>query len=168
MLAEYTGLDEDHELYRVGKFHITRHVSMRSDPHCCLILLQVQKVVVDRVANMANAIPSIKSAAELTNPPGPGFSRLRCFFFFKYEDPALFHSRCRTWWMEDLQGQCYDMDKEYSRRASALAIPQLTNEINILRDPQQAEERFKLMSLGPDLSGTPMRKVEEDDEESSA
>ena len=41
----------------------------------------------------------------------------------------------------------YDMDKEYSRVASRLAIPQLINEINVLKDPQQAEERFKRLGL---------------------
>ena len=57
------------------------------------------------------------------------------------------------------------MDKEYSRVASMLAVQRLVNEINVLRDPQQAVERFRLIALGPDFSGIPMEEVEKDGEE---
>ena len=60
------------------------------------------------------------------------------------------------------------MDKEYSRTTSGLAIPQLMNEINLLRDPRQAEERLRLMAFGSDISWIPMEKAEEDNEESLA
>jgi len=42
------------------------------------------------------------------------------------------------------------MDKEYSRTISMLAIPQLLDEINVLRDPQQAEQRFQSMVTNPE------------------
>lgn len=57
------------------------------------------------------------------------------------------------------------MDKEHSHVTSRLAIPQLMNEINFLGNPKQAEERFKLMAFGSDISGTSTEKVEEDNEE---
>jgi len=38
------------------------------------------------------------------------------------------------------------MDKDYSRAASRVAISQLKEEINILRDPPQAEERLGLLA----------------------
>lgn len=41
------------------------------------------------------------------------------------------------------------MDKEYSRTISRQAIPQLLKEINILREPLRAEQRFRLMATGP-------------------
>ena len=37
--AEHTGLDADHELYRVGEFYIVQHVCMKSDLCRYLILL---------------------------------------------------------------------------------------------------------------------------------
>ena len=67
--------------------------------------------------------------------------------------------------MSNLRSLCYDMDKEYSRTTSGLAIPQLMNEINLLRDPRQAEERLRLMAFGSDISCVPMEKAEEDNEE---
>jgi len=39
MRLEYTGLDADHELYRVWEFHITQYVCVKSDSYYCLILL---------------------------------------------------------------------------------------------------------------------------------
>ena len=119
---------------------------------------------IGRVADIAKATPNMMDVP--ANPPGPGMSRLRCFFFFKYGDPAKFYySRIQTWWMESLRGSYYDMDKEYSRTTSELVIPQLINEINVLREPQQAGERFKLMASGLDVSSTPMEEAEEDGNE---
>ena len=36
MFMEHTGLDGDHQSHRVGKFHIPRHVCMKSDSYYCL------------------------------------------------------------------------------------------------------------------------------------
>ena len=112
----------------------------------------------------------LKVTPHLTDPtadsPGPGLSRFRCFFFFTYDDPELVHTRTRTWWIPNLQELYYDMDKEYSRANSKLALPRLVTEMNILRDPQQAAARFKLIASGPELSGTPMEEAEKDNEES--
>ena len=67
--------------------------------------------------------------------------------------------------MKNLRGLCYDMEKEYSRTLSRLAIPQLMNEI---REAQRAEERFRLTAFGLDTSWTPMGEAEGDNEEQSA
>ena len=39
------------------------------------------------------------------------------------------------------------MDKVYSRVASRMAIPQLFDEINVLKEPLRAEQRFRLMAI---------------------
>ena len=99
------------------------------------------------------------------DPPHPGMSRLRCFFFFTYDGyDKGGYARSRAWWEENLRGLYYDMDKEHSRTVSGLAIPQLMNEINFLRDPQQAEQRLRLMAFGSDISWTPTEKAGEDEE----
>jgi len=54
--------------------------------------------------------------------------------------------------MLNLQEYWYDMDKDYSRAASRVAIPQLIDEINVLRDPLQAEKRFRLLVSNQYLS----------------
>ena len=114
-------------------------------------------MAIERVADLVKMAPSITDVE--TDPPRPGMSRLRCFFFFKYGGPdESCYARSRGWWMKNLQGLCYDMDKEYSRTTSRLAIPQLMNEINFLRDPQQAEERFKRMAFGSGVSCAPVEK----------
>ena len=102
------------------------------------------------------------------NPPAPGMSRLRCFFCFTYEDPELVHTRSRIWWMENLRELYYNMDKEYSRVNSRLALPRLVTEMNVLRDPKQALERFRLIASGPGLSGTSTGQAEKGDEEKLA
>jgi len=114
---------------------------------------------------MADAVPDQVHAA--VSPPDPRLSRLRCFFFFECEDPTagFYYAQGHTWWITNLRELCYDMNKEYSRTASRLAIPQLMNEINILRDPQRAEERFEFMALDPGLSWAPIETAEEDNEE---
>ena len=56
------------------------------------------------------------------------------------------------------------MDKVYSRAVSKPAVPQLIKDINVLRDPGQAVQRFKFMALDPDLPWTPMEKVGEDND----
>ena len=122
---------------------------MKSD---CLNPLQVTEVTINRVADIVRIMPSFEDGP-VPNPPAPGLSRLRCYFFFEHEDPAvkLYHTKCRTWWRTYLKERCYDMDKEYSRVVSMLAVPQLMKEINILRDPQQAVGRFEIMALDRDL-----------------
>ena len=80
------------------------------------------------------------------NVPGHEFPCLRCFFFFKHEDPAQpGFGRIQSWTMEDLRELWYTLDKDYSRAASRVAISQLLNEINFLREPLRAEERFGIL-----------------------
>jgi len=79
---------------------------------------------IKRIADLVELMPDIQFAA--TNPPDVKLPHLRCFFFF-------------------------DVDKEHSRKASRLAIPQLLEEINVLKQPQQAEQTFVVMALDPDL-----------------
>ena len=166
MFMQHTGLEGEHQSYWVGKFHIPQHVCTKSDLHHCSILLQVVKACIERVADLIKISPSIKDVE--TDPPCPGMSRLRCFFFFRYGNPAKScYARSRSWWMKNLRGLCYDVDKEYSLEASRLAIPQLMNEMNILRVPQQAEERLRLVAFGSEISWTPMEKVEENEEPSA-
>jgi len=57
------------------------------------------------------------------------------------------------------------MDKDYSRVASRVAISQLLDEINILRDPLQAEERFMLLVSSQDIAQSFRREVEGASEE---
>ena len=123
----------------------------------------MKEVLIRLYADMAKIVPDLEDRTAI--PPGPGLERLRCFFCFTYEDPQLVHTRSRTWWIENIRELYYDMDKEYSRVASTLAIPRLVNEINVLRDPQRAVERFRLIALGPYFSGIPMGEVEKDGEE---
>ena len=101
--------------------------------------------------------PSLKSAAAVPNPsPGPGLSCLCSFLLFDHGNPELFYAHRRTWWTANLRELYYNMDKEYSQVASKLAIPQLLKEINILRNPQQAEERFRVFASGAGLPETPI------------
>ena len=115
-------------------------------------------------ADMVKVTPDLKDAT--ADPPGPGLSRLRCFFFFTYsENPELLHTRSRTWWMQNLREAYYGMDKEYSRVNSELAIPRLVTEMNILRDPQGAVERFRAIASGSGFSVTSTEEVENDNQE---
>ena len=124
------------------------------------------KVAVERIADLVKATPNTGIKDWRADPPRPGMSRLRCFFFFTYGGPdKAGYARSRAWWKENLWELYYDMDKEHSRTASRMAIPQLMNEINFLRDPQQAEERLRLMAFGSEISWTPMETAEEDNEE---
>jgi len=80
------------------------------------------------------------------NPPDLELPRFRCYLFFKHEDPTKQdYGRVQSWCMQDLRKFWYDMDKDYSRAASRVAISQLKDEINVLREPTQAEERFRLL-----------------------
>jgi len=111
---------------------------------------------------MVEAMPDLEDRTA-TPPGGPGLARIRCLFCFKYEDPELVHSRCPAWWIENAREKYYNMNKEYSRVVSKLAIPRLVNEMNNLRDPQKAAERFMLISLGlEDISGIDIEQMEKD------
>jgi len=82
----------------------------------------------------------------VVNPPDLELPRFRCYLFFKREDPTRQeYGRVQSWCMQDLRKFWYSMDKDYSRAASRVAISQLNGEINFLREPPRAEERFKLL-----------------------
>ena len=92
----------------------------------------------------------------MVNPPDSECPRLCCFFFFKGDSTRLDHVQAFGWGVPCLQAAYYNMDKEYSRKISRLAIPQLLNEINILKDPQQAERRFKsVVMMDPGILSRP-------------
>lgn len=104
----------------------------------------------------------------MVNPTDTELSRLRCFLFFEDEDDTKpRRGRIETWCTGVLQ-EMYDLDKEISRKLSTLAIPQLLNEINYLRQPRKAEKRFKFKTaLGPCLTpGSPVEIVDCGDDES--
>jgi len=82
----------------------------------------VKKAIIDPVADFIKLSPTLKDATAVPNPPGPGLSCLRSFFFFEQEDPALFTTNGRTWWIENIREVYYSMDKEYSRVVSKLAF----------------------------------------------
>ena len=103
----------------------------------------------------------------VVNPPGVDLPRLRCFLLFKHEDPAEQNfGRVQSWCMEDLRESWYDLDKDYSRAASRVAIPQLLGEINILRDPLRAEERFGLLVSNQAFAQALLGKFEAGSEQS--
>ena len=118
--------------------------------------------MIEPYADMVKIHPYLTDVS--TNPPGPGLSRFRCFLFFTYEDSDLIHAQSRIMWLENVREFYYNMDKEYSRVNSMLAIPRLVTEMNILRDPQRALERFMRIALGSGLSGTSTEEAGEDSE----
>lgn len=119
---------------------------------------------IEETENLIKAVPDLKDAT--VNPPDLEWSRLRCFLLFKDEDPTKSgHVRVRVWCLANLQELWYGMDKERSRAASRLAIPQLLKEINVLREPGTAEQRFRFMILNPGLFRTLMMEPEDDHEE---
>ena len=73
------------------------------------------------------------------------------FNYFRAERAEPYQARAQAWCMPNLRELCYAVDRESSRKASKLAIPQLLNEINVLRQPQEAEQRFMFMVSDPDL-----------------
>ena len=128
-----------------------------------LFLLKVTHAHIERVADLVGILPPDLTDAP-ASPPDPGSSRLQCFFIFECDSPGgeLSQAQGTTWWATNLRELSCDMDKEHSRTVSRLAIPQLINEINVLRDPQQAAKRFGIMALDPDLSWASMERAEED------
>jgi len=103
----------------------------------------------------------------VVDPAGLELPRLRCYLFFSHEDPTK-PMKCRVdaWCLDDLRELWYEMDKDYSRAASRVAISQLTDEINILREPPRAKQRFRLLVSSQDMA-EPLREnaVEEGREE---
>ena len=93
----------------------------------------------------------------MVNPPDMKWPRLRCFFFFKGGSTKPDHVQSTGWCVPGLRVLYRSLDKEYSRVASRLAIPQLLDEINVLRDPQLATERFKSIVMNPDVLSASMR-----------
>lgn len=91
--------------------------------------------------------------------------RLRCILIFGDEDPTkLGYGRVQVWSVSNLQ-DFYNMDKECSRLVSDLALPRLMNEINVLREPEQAAERFRCMVTVSNPSWTPTGESENDNGE---
>ena len=81
------------------------------------------------------------------SPAGLALPSLRCFLF-KDEDPTKQnHGRFQVRCSEGLRELWYNMDKDYSRVASRMAISQLFDEINVLREPLRAEQTFRLMVI---------------------
>ena len=111
---------------------------------------------------MVKLVPDLKDAAATSEDLE--WPRLRCFLFFKDEDPTKrdHHIRAQTWCLTNLRDLCYEMDKGYSQAASKIAIPQLVNEINVFGEPQKAELRFKSMVSDPELYHILMKKAEKD------
>jgi len=84
----------------------------------------------------------------MVNPPDSEWPRLSCFFSFERDFTKPVHSQAIGWGVPWRQlALYYNMDKEFSRTASRLAIPQLQDQINVVRDPQHAEEMFKSVVL---------------------
>jgi hypothetical protein len=154
IFMEHTGLDEDSQLFRVGNFHIA--------PHCRYVLLKVTDALIEQTADIIKALPDLKDA--MVNPPDLEWPRLRCVLSIKNEDLTKpDHVQVQAWCMMNLREVCYGLDKDYSHAASRLAIPQLLNEVNILREPQQAERRFRFMVLDPDLSWALLQEIAENE-----
>jgi len=101
-----------------------------------------------RIADLLAIRPDIQYTVD--NPPD-GLPRLRCYCFFLNEHPAdFFHARAQTWCAPNLRERCGE-DKECSHKAAKLAIPLLLKEINVVKQPQQAEQRFRFLASNPDL-----------------
>ena len=105
---------------------------------------------------MIGHMPGLKDL--MAHTQDPDMPHYRCFLFFKYrDDPAkLYHPRCHSWCEPVLREVCNNENTKYSREAAELVIPQLLNEINVLREPQQTKERFsRILGLGPFSPGVP-------------
>jgi len=93
-------------------------------------------------------MPGIKDM--VTNPPNLKWPRLRCLLIFRGENPTeIPEVRVLPWSMPDFRRLCYDTDKDRSHAASKLALPHLLTEINTVKEPQEAGQRFKSMALNP-------------------
>jgi len=137
MYMEPTGLDEACRLFRVRKSRPLLST------HCRLILLQVTDAFIGEAGHLLPE--NIVERTEIS-PPGLELPRLRCYLRFKHEDSIESdYGRFQAWCIEDLRELWYNMDKAYSRAASRVAISQLMNEINVVREPLRAEEKFQLL-----------------------
>jgi hypothetical protein len=67
--------------------------------------------------------------------------------------------------MTNLREARYELDKDYSRAVSKLAIGVLLDEGNDLKGPQQAEQLFRLMATDPDFCWALLEIVENDNDE---
>ena len=145
LYMESTGRDGDCNSFGVRK---SSRGSTPSDHYS--ILPQVAQAFIGETAKVLQSMPGYDDTA--VNPPGLELPRFRCFFYFQDQDPTKpDHCRIQGWCLENIQILWYDIDKEYSRAASKLAIPQLLDEINIIRDPLQAEKRFRHLVVDLDL-----------------
>jgi len=109
---------------------------------------------VERIADVVKALPDFEWT--LVRTQDPELPCLISFSIFEYEGLSV-HPRCHSWCVPNLRVVGYGMDKGYSRAISRLAIPRLLNEINVLREPQQAVERFsRILALDPISSGVPV------------
>jgi len=111
----------------------------------------VRDAYIEETATVLAVIPGYDD--RMINHPGLEWPLLRCFFFFKEEGSAdkPYPIRFKGWSLPGLRALWYNLDKEYSREASRMAIPQLLKEINVLKDPQQARERFKCVVGNPGI-----------------
>lgn len=118
----------------------------------------------EKTAAMLGDVPNYDDT--LVNPPDLDWPRLRCFCFFRDNDVTKpDFMRVLGWCLPGLR-VWYNLDKEYSRTASQLAIPQLLNEINVLRDPQQAAQRFRSVVAKPGIyMASLLRAADDNDEE---
>jgi len=100
------------------------------------------------------------------NPPGLEWPRLRCFCFFKDDEDPTKPDLIRVlgWSLPGLRVEYYHLDKEYSRTVSQQAIPQLLNEINVLRDPEQAPLRFRSVASKPEVYLPALSRAMADDD----
>jgi len=105
----------------------------------------VRKAIIQETATVLATIPPMEDVS--VTPPNGEWARFRCFLFFKeqkgFASPNLVETM--TWNLPNPRELWYGLDKEYSRAVAIRAIPQLLIEINEVRKPQQAEEKFKSM-----------------------
>lgn len=105
----------------------------------------MRDIRIEETARILAALPTFGDG--MVGLPNPEFPNLCCFFFFKGDSAKPDWVEALGWSVPRLQAVYYNMDKEYSRMASRAAILQLLDEINVRRDPQQAEQRFKSVVL---------------------
>jgi len=110
---------------------------------------RAKDIVIRDIAGVARGEPELDYI--MLNPPDLEWPRIRCFLFFDDEDPSKQgHGRIQGWCLPGIR-ELSEVDKDYSRAAARKAIPQLLNDINIVKDPQQSELRFKPMVMLPGI-----------------
>ena len=94
-------------------------------------------------------LPADSIEHAVANPPALELPLFRYYLFFKHEDSTKpDYCRVQSWCLEGLR-ELWKMHKDYSRAVSRVAISQLMREINVLREPLQAEEGFRLLVPDP-------------------